>query len=484
MPEVEFSDIRRAAMSNRVERCKSGIAPRFVCGICGRPIYLSRYVRTDGNRWFEHDGAAPDCPWYSKNRLSPELRRALIYRGQQEGERHRHLENFVADWLEREPGVSDVNREQVTFGQILKGEWKRPDVQCVWRGRRVVFEIQLSYTFLSEVIKRDEFYRKEGIFIIWLFDTLDLRRATVRDEAFFNRRNLFILDKEAEEVTKQAGRLTLNGTFQEPVIVEEAIADEWRNRLITLDDVHFEQPSYRPYFFDYDAALQALQERRAEIERQRTAQQHEAARLESIRLRQKELSEWNNLVQRYIRAAIAHCDSDYADATRQPILDAADDMYESGFWHRGFECLKDDTFFGWHRPLPVLLSMRFNRPVGYSKTHTAYQVLEAAARQTSRDGSYVFAVLYLWASSRYRISLTERQRQWRKNLALEIQRSVTAGEPKYRRVTYFDEAIGLLFPELEPKICQPFATPSYIEEQCQAAGRQSYIVQRGMTNGI
>ncbi|MDB5875717.1 MAG: hypothetical protein JWQ07_5159 [Ramlibacter sp.] len=369
MPEVEFSDIRRTAMSNRVERCKSGIAPRVVCGICGRPIYLSRYVRTDGNRWFEHDGAAPDCPWYSKNRLSPELRRALIYRGQQEGERHRHLKNFVADWLEREPGVSDVNREQVTFGQILKGEWKRPDVQCVWRGRRVVFEIQLSYTFLSEVIKRDEFYRKEGIFIIWLFDTFDLRRATVRDEAFFNRRNLFILDKEAEEVTKQAGRLTLNGTFQEPVIVEQAIADEWRHRLITLDDLHFEQPSYRPYFVDYDAALQALQERRAEIERQRIAQQREAARLESIRLRQKELSEWNNLVQRYIRAAIAYCDSDYADATRQPILDAADDMYETGFWHRGFECLKDDAFFGWHRPLPVLLSMRFNRPVGYSTTH-------------------------------------------------------------------------------------------------------------------
>lgn len=30
MPEVEFSDIRRAAMSDRVERCKNGVAPSVV----------------------------------------------------------------------------------------------------------------------------------------------------------------------------------------------------------------------------------------------------------------------------------------------------------------------------------------------------------------------------------------------------------------------------------------------------------------------
>ena len=53
------------------------------------------------------------------------------------------------------------------------------------------FEVRLSYTFLSDVIARDDFYKREGIFSIWVFARFDRNRAAVTDEAFFNRRNLF-----------------------------------------------------------------------------------------------------------------------------------------------------------------------------------------------------------------------------------------------------------------------------------------------------
>jgi hypothetical protein len=458
LPEADFTALRRIAMANRVARQRGEAQSKFICAICRKPLYLSRYIREDGNRWFAHDGASPDCPWYEGNKLSPDMRRALIYRGHQEGAQHRKLKELVASWLEKEPGVTKINCELVTHGQILKGEWKRPDVQCVKDGRRIVFEIQLSYTFLSDVIKRDDFYRQERIFIIWLFSFLDLRRSTVRDEAFFNRRNVFVLDQTAIDESARNGRLTFNGTFQKPILVGNSIEDDWQNQLVTLDDVQFPTPSYRPYFFDYDAVRQALETKRAEDERKRIEAEREAQRQAEILWRQQRLDEWNGMVKRYLAATVAYCNSDYANHLRQPLVDIAEEMYESDHWHRGFECLKEEDFFGWHRVLPVLLSIKHNRPVGYHKYHSAYQVLEAGVRQTIQGRNRGFAVLYLWASYIYKPTLNQKQWQWRDTLAKHIKGSIEAGETTFRRVTYYDEAIGLLFPELEEKLCTPFAT--------------------------
>lgn len=459
LSEAEFSDLRRAAMENRVQRNRvPGTQARFVCAICRKPLYLSRYNREDGNRWFAHDGASPDCPWHEGNRLSPEMRRALIYRGQQEGAQHFNVKNLLARWLEDEPCVSEVNCEMVTHGQVLKGEWKRPDVHCRWHGKRVVFEIQLSYTFLSEVIKRDNFYREEGIFIIWLFAALDLRRAVVLDEAFFNRRNLFVLDQSAIDESIRTGRLTFSGTFQAPVLVGKSIEDHWQTRFITLNDVQFPTPSFRPYFFDYEVERLSVEKECAEAERRRIEEKREALRQTELHRQQKEAGEWHALIQRYLAAAVAYCDGEYAPGLDQPIMGVADDMYESSLWHRGFECLKDNAFYGWHRVLPVLLSIRYNRPVGYHKYHSAYQVLEAGVRQTVRAKNRGFAVMYLWASYIYKPTMNPKQRQWREDLVEEMKRSITAGDTTFRRVTYYDEAVGMLFSEMNEKLCRPFAT--------------------------
>lgn len=331
-------------------------------------------------------------------------------------------------------------------------------MQCVRDGKRIIFEIQLSYTFLSDVIKRDDFYRQEGIFIIWLFSSLDLRRATVRDEAFFNRRNLFVLDDGAMDQSVHAGRLTFNGTFQRPIFVGNSIEDEWQNHFVTLDDVQFPTPSFRPYFFDYDAERLALETKRAEAERMRLEEEQNLRRQSELHRRQQELVEWNDMIQRYLAAAVYFCDNEYASSLRQPLLEIAEEMYESSLWHRGFECLKEDDFFGWHRVLPVLLSIKHNRSVGYHKYHTAYQVIEAGVRQTVRGRNRGFAVLYLWAAYIYKPTLNPKQRQWRDVLEQEIKQSIGTGETTFRRTTYYDEAIGLLFPEMDEKLCSSFAT--------------------------
>lgn len=187
--EVEFSELRRAAMKARIARKRGGSAVRFQCAICKHPLFLSRYRDGSGNRWFVHDGKSAECPWHEGNRLTPEQTKALIYRGQQEGAQHQRYKKFLAEWLGKEPHTTAIDQEQTTFSETIKGEWRRPDVKCEYRGNKLVFEIQLSYTFLSDVIARDEFYKREGIFIIWVFARFDLDRAAVVDEAFFTAKH-------------------------------------------------------------------------------------------------------------------------------------------------------------------------------------------------------------------------------------------------------------------------------------------------------
>lgn len=444
LSEPEFAALRRDTMTERVARKKGAAASRFVCLLCNVPLWLSRHNREGGNRWFMHDHASPGCPWYEGKKLSPDQLKAVIYRGKQEGAEHRRIKEFIASWLEREPGVTKVDRELVTMSAVLKGEWKRPDVQCMWGDKRIVFEIQLSYTFLTEVIRRDEFYRREGIFIIWVFRSFDLNRATVRDEVFFNHRNLFVLDETAERHTAVSNRLTFSGHFQKPYATSLAIKDTWDMRAVSFDDISFPVPSYRPFFFDYESARRQFEEEQLAVERKR----HQEA-LQSA-------------INDYVAAARTYYESDFDSKQKQPILDAANVIYGIHYAPKSIAMLSDKRFFGWHRVLPVLLSIKHDVAISYD-VGTAYRVIEAATRQTFEDMEHCFTVLYLWAYSVFKPTVTEKQRIWVKNLANKVKESVDAGEQTYIRYTGFDEVIMLIFPELREKLSSSWAISNELQ---------------------
>lgn len=439
MTEAEFSDLRRETLSARNARRKGDDkAVRFICAICKHPLFFSRRNEGAKNRWYVHDGKSENCPWHEGNRLTPDQTKALIYRGQQEGAAHRHMKQFIAHWLGNDPAVSQVSQEQTTFSEVVKGEWRRPDVKCMYRGIPLVFEIQLSYTFLSDVIARDDFYRREGIFIIWVFSRFDMSRAAVMDEVFFNRRNLFVLDKDAANETIEREVLTFTGHHQVPQFRGNLVQDVWTNRLIGLGDVAFPEDTLRPYFFDYDAELKRM----------------ESVRLEAWQVQQHAV--WTQGIQDYLAAAIGYCESDYSKELKAPLLTSVDKLYDNHNWHRGYEVMRDEGFFGYHSALPALLSIRFNRPIGY-KVKSVFQVIESGLRNGYRDvGQHAFAILYLWAYKAYRPTVSVKNRKWLKDYAHKIKSSVDTGENTYRRYGGFDEAIVLLFPELEADLATDF----------------------------
>jgi hypothetical protein len=432
MSEADFAALRREAMVARVQRRRKDThesndkaAPkRFTCAICKHPLYLSRHVRGEGNRWFVHDGKSEDCPWYEGYRLTPDQTKALIYRGQQEGAAHRATKAFIATWLARDPLASKVSQEQTTFAEVVKGEWRRPDVKCEYAGKPLVFEIQLSYTFLSEVISRDAFYRREGIYIIWVFARFDLHRAAVADEAFFNRRNLFVLDAAAELTTQKRQSLTFNGYRQVSEMGQDSTRDVWTSAPVEMADVTFPGDTLRPYFFDYEAY-------RADME----AGHHNA---------------WRSGVETYRGAALRYYDGGYAPGHKAAVIEALEALSRSPYWHRDYEALRDEGFMGWQGLLPVLLSIQMGRPVGHAKCGSVFQVMESALQHSPHGpGSHGFAIFYLWAYKTYDPAMAADDRQWIRAFARQVKVSVEVGEPRYVRLEEYEEIISLLFPELE-----------------------------------
>lgn len=442
MSEADFSAWRREAMEARVNRRQGGGAVRFQCAICKCPLYLSRRIAGAQNRWFAHEGKSHGCPWYEGSRLAPEQIKALVYRGQQEGRDHQELKGYIAHWLSLDPLVSDVNCEQTTFSEVVKGEWRRPDVKCLYRGLQVVFEIQLSYTFLSDVIARDAFYRREKTFVIWVFAKFDRSRAAVADEAFFNKRNLFVVDAEARQHTSERSALMFSGHHQMPMLDDELRwCDLWQSAPIGMADLTFPADTWRPYFFDYDARRRLVEHERLEASRAGPAWQ------------------WAAGVHAYREAALRYFESDHGDEERRALMVVVDELEQRAGWHRGFEGLRESRFYGYHGVLAVLLSIEIGRPVSYSPQLSVFQVIEAGLRTASRGvGLHAYAVLYLWAYKTYRPAMPGKQRQWLIDYGRRIKRSVTNGEEVYRRDTSLDEAIGLLFPELGEELSSTFGT--------------------------
>ncbi|MBB4223946.1 DUF6035 family protein [Variovorax guangxiensis] len=432
MSEADFSALRREAMTARVQRKRRGsigsddedTPKRFTCAICKHPLYLSRHVRGEGNRWFVHDGKSENCPWYEGRRLTPDQAKALVYRGQQEGLEHRAAKAFIAEWLARDPLASNICQEQTTFAEVIKGEWRRPDVKCEYTGKPVVFEIQLSYTFLSEVISRDAFYRREGIYIIWVFARFELHRAAVADEAFFNRRNLFVLDAAAKLVTQERQSLTFSGYRQVPEMSQDSTRDVWTSASVEMADVIFPPDTLRPYFFDYEAYRSAME-----------AAQHGA---------------WRNGVDAYRDAALRYYDGGYAPRLKALIIEAVEVLSLSPYWDRSFEALRDEAFMGWQGLLPVLLSIQIGRPVGHAKCRSVFQVMESALQHSPHGPDFHgFAIFYLWAYKVCDPTMAADDRDWIRSFAREVKVSVEAGESRYIRLEEYEEAICLLFPELE-----------------------------------
>lgn len=241
--------------------------PKYVCKYCGQMVKISgRKTERGMARFFSHLRDSDDCDYKTTTgRTRREINREKFARCN-EGERHKFLKAEIAKYLEKTEGITDVRTENTVKGNHPILRWRRPDVIANYRGQEVVFELQLSTTFVSVIAERDLFYRLNKKHIIWVsnFDEqgehVDLTNMMVKDIYYNNRMNLFIFDLDAQRESEKNGELMLKCNWLKPdgdwEYPNGNTSDKLGGKFVRLSELTFDN-TYKPYYVDAERAYYA-----------------------------------------------------------------------------------------------------------------------------------------------------------------------------------------------------------------------------------
>ena len=258
------------------ELCQEAIKKRrdpfLVCSTCGQLVQISggRGERKKVT-YFKHLKDSKDCPIKTDSNSSKEDILRGKYNGQKEGKEHIETKRLIASFLELNKStkgeISRCDLEKVIKGNRDFLEWRKPDITSLFKDKTLVFEIQLSTTFLDVICERQHFYKEKQMFILWVFRKFEIeedkQRFTQKDVFYSNNRNAFILNDEAIRLSEENKDLYLLCQYQEPIARGERLTYEWREKYVCLSELIFDETTYKVYYYDVDKAEQKI---RLEIE--------------------------------------------------------------------------------------------------------------------------------------------------------------------------------------------------------------------------
>lgn len=245
----------------------------YGCPSCKTGVELKR--DTDGSFFFRHAQREEGVKCALIDKLSYTERRIQLYNASKEAEEHEKLKQFIHDHLRMDPKmIGHPEMEKIVKGKEAISTWKRPDVRCNYNHQEMVFEIQNSNTWLSDIVARDSFYKKEKVAIVWVFNQFDPLASDLKltqSDIIYNNPevNAFVLDQAAMDASQAASRLMLTCHYRVPSINFEKMKIEisWESSLVALEDLHIDAETFKPYVFPFYRKLnEAKQELAAQIQ--------------------------------------------------------------------------------------------------------------------------------------------------------------------------------------------------------------------------
>ncbi len=184
----------------------------------------------------------------SDGQLSPEeheLFTAILK--SKESNRHKDLKNRIGKSLYNVEGI-ERNSIAIDNKFIIRGnEKRRPDVYCIYKGKELVFEIQLSDLSLGYILSRYEFYRKYGMYLIWILDNFDIHNQGTleRDIKYLSKYENFLkLDEDYKDFSLECDYKIPYLTF------DNKLQTKWNNKTISLDQLNFDDEDFQVYFYN------------------------------------------------------------------------------------------------------------------------------------------------------------------------------------------------------------------------------------------
>lgn len=249
------------------EAQRTGI-PYLTCTCCGNMVKISSRsvgfgLKSKEVQFFTH--AVKNIPCDLKRDNSSTLTIDNGDNGENDFSYLKELRNQLAcalrSKLSQDKGISDVEDCVYINSDELKIMKRRlADVAARYNDIDVVFELVTPTTHVARVHDRDIFYLINRRQVFWIFglesivDYNELRRSVSKDIFFTNKRNVFVFDLEAQEESKRRGELILkcNWLDEEGSWYYQIEKNGKNGILISVDQVHFDQDSCRPYFYDAD----------------------------------------------------------------------------------------------------------------------------------------------------------------------------------------------------------------------------------------
>lgn len=234
---------------------------KLFCYECDQSLHIaaSKFDRL----FFRHGPNAGSCILKDQEFSSLELTLYNDTLTAKESPRHRDLKNKIAELLKVTDGVEKDSVFADTHYLFHEKEKRRPDVYCKYQGKEIVFEIQLSALSFRYILDRRDFYRKKGIYLVWILDAFDVKGQshTERDIKYLSSyQNFFKLDETSIE-------MRLVCTYKSPYINEKnQLHSPWTSRSLTFDQLRFCSQELQVYYLDYTKKLKSEQIRLEEIE--------------------------------------------------------------------------------------------------------------------------------------------------------------------------------------------------------------------------
>lgn len=237
-------------------------SPLFVCYFCNQLVRIRGGVHANSTNplilHFAHLVDSDECPIKTNSKLSKKDWEKVMYNGAKESVLHIETKELIGKFLNYNSNnigdISNIEIEQIKKDNRNYTLWRKPDVSCFFKNERLVFEIQLSSTFLNVIADREHFYKENQIYILWVFKNFDTetdkQKFTQKDIFYSNNRNAFLLNREAIVRSEYEKDLVLYCQYQKPEVINGEIVFRWVSQFVTLKELTFESNSYKVYYYD------------------------------------------------------------------------------------------------------------------------------------------------------------------------------------------------------------------------------------------
>ena len=232
------------------------------CCECGQELIISSSKNSFLH--FKYQSKSNPCIFKNSKFSENENKELQEHYSNRESDRHKKLKNEIGKKLETLDGVNSIYIDNKFI--IENGEKRKPDVYCVYKGKKIVFEIQLSKLSLRYLLNRHNFYKRNNVFLIWILDNFDVNGQTQmeKDIKYLNEfENFFKLDENAEtfRLICKHKYASLNNKNQ--------ILTPWTAKSVSLNQLKFSN-SFQVYLYDLNIKIkekEKLQKERIEEEK-------------------------------------------------------------------------------------------------------------------------------------------------------------------------------------------------------------------------